>query len=150
MFKREEGFTLVELMVVVTIVGILLTIGLASYSAMTRIADDTGIQLDLVAATKVQALHYLEEGAFTDDDTVMLALEPTLHYTVDGNPSGTVVVSIAAGRAALDVCVFAQSKQGDWFSMRHSATDGDRYGTSSPVECVPATTDAWSARSWGE
>jgi len=149
-FSREDGFTLVELVVVIAIVAILMTIGLASYSAMARIADDRGTQLDLLTATKVQALHHLEEGVFTEDDSVLSDLEPTLRYTADGDPAGTIVVSIDAGRAALDVCLFAVTPQGDWFSIRHSATDGERYSTSPPVECVPGTTDAWSTKAWGE
>jgi prepilin-type N-terminal cleavage/methylation domain-containing protein len=148
MLRRDDGFTLVELVVVVAVVGILMTIGLASYSAMTRIADDKGAQLDLLTATKVQALYHLEEGVFTDDQHVLFDLEPTLRYTSAGIPAGTVVVSIAPGRAALDVCLFAQTPQGDWFSMRHSATDGDRYGRSAPVTCTPDETATWSVESW--
>lgn len=148
MRDREGGFTLVELVVVVAVVGILMTVGLASYRAMTRTADDTGVQLDLLTATKVQALHHLQTGVFTDDPGVLFDLEPNLRYTDAGDPTGTIVVSIAPGRAALDVCVFARTPAGDWFSMRHSATDGDRYATSNPVACTPGITDSWSVDSW--
>jgi prepilin-type N-terminal cleavage/methylation domain-containing protein len=148
MLRRDEGFTLVELVVVVAVVGILMTIGLASYSAMTRIADDKGTQLDLLTATKVQALHHLEEGVFTDDRRVLFDLEPVLRYSPDGEPAGTVVVSIAPGRAALDVCLFARTPHGEWFAIHHSVTGGDRYAESTPVACTPGETAGWSAESW--
>jgi prepilin-type N-terminal cleavage/methylation domain-containing protein len=146
--RRDEGFTLVELVVVAAIVGILLTVGLASYSAMRRVADDKGTQLDLLTATKVQALHRLEEGVFTGDEHVLFDLEPTLRYTPDGDPPGTIVVSIAPGRAALDVCLFARTPRGDWFSIRHSATDGDHRGRSAPGACTPGETATWPVDSW--
>lgn len=146
--RRDDGFTMVELVVVLAIVGILMTIGMASYRAMNRIADDKAAQLDLLTATKVQALHHLEHGVFTDDAAALFDLEPTLRYTPGGDPPGTVVVRSEAGRTALDVCVFTRTPQGDWFAIRHSAIDGDRYATSAPTPCVPGTTGAWSVEPW--
>ena len=146
--RRDEGFTLVELVVVIAIVGILMTIGIASYRAMNRQAGDRSVQLDLVTAAKVQALHHLEHGFFSDDGGALRVHEPNLQYSAAGDPSGSIVVVIEDGRSAIDVCLFAVTPQGDWFAIRHSATDGDRYALSGPVACEPGTTDAWSASSW--
>ena len=139
---------MVELAVVLVIVAILMSIGLASYFAMANTADGKGTQLDLVTATKVQALHHLEQDAFTDDAGVLVALEPTLQYSAAGDPAGSIVVEIEPGRETLDVCLFARTPQGDWFSVRHSTTDGDRYAQSAPVACTPDETDGWSTESW--
>lgn len=146
--RHDDGFTLVELVVVVAIVGLLMMMGMASYRVMVRDADEKGTQLDLLTATKVQELHYLEQGAFSDDVGVLMGLEPTLRYTSGGDPPGSVVVSIEAGRSALDVCLFARTGHGEWFGVLHSATDGDRYARSAPVPCGPGNTATWSTASW--
>jgi prepilin-type N-terminal cleavage/methylation domain-containing protein len=147
-FRRDEGFTLIEMAVVVAVVGILMTMGMASYRAMNRIADDKAVQLDLLTAAKVQTLHYLENGTFADDPVVLFDLEPTLRYSLEGDPAGTVVVRTEPGRSALDVCVFARTPQGDWFAVRHSAVEGDRYAVASPTQCMPGNTDTWSKDPW--
>lgn len=148
MRTRDEGFTLVELMVVVMIVAVLLTIGLASFFGMRRVADDTGVQLDLVTAAKVQALQHLETGEFSDTAATLLASEPNLSYSAAGVPAGTIAVVIEAGREAIDVCLFAQTNHGDWFSLHHSVTDGDRYSTAAPASCVVGLWGGWSRAAW--
>lgn len=145
---RDEGFTLVELVVVLAIVGILMTVGMASYRAMTQSSEAKAAQLDLLTAVKVQALHHLEEGTFTDDPATLFDLEPTLRYSADGEPAGTVVVRSEPGRTAIDVCLFARTPTGDWFSIYHSAVDGDRFGRAEPDACFPGIADDWSSGSW--
>ena len=148
MVEREDGFTLVELMVVVLIIAVLVAMGLASYYGMRRVADDTGVQMDLVTGAKVQALNHLETGEFTAVGATLLAIEPNLSYSVAGNPATTIAVIIEPGREGIDVCLFAQTEHGDWFSLHHSATDGDRYGNASPAQCQAALWGGWSREAW--
>ena len=146
--RDERGFTLVELTVVMFVIAVLIVIGLASFVQVRRIADDKGAHLDLLTAVKVQALQHLETGEFTEDVGVLFDLEPTLRYTNDGLPSGTIVVRSEVGRLDTDVCLFSQTEQGDWFAIYHSVEDGDRYGESDPIACTVANTAAWTTESW--
>jgi prepilin-type N-terminal cleavage/methylation domain-containing protein len=146
--RDERGFSLVELMVVLLVLSILMTVGLASYAQMTRIADDKGTQLDLLTAVKVQALQHLETGSFTDDVGVLFDLEPTLRFSNDGEPKGTVVVRIEDGRSEIDVCLFSQTKGGEWFAVSHSVSEAVRYSESTPVACTPGNVASWSTESW--
>lgn len=145
---REGGFSLIELMLVLLIVAILMVVGMASYAGMTRIADNKGTQLDLLTAVKVQALQHLDAGEFTGDVGVLFDLEPTLRYTVDGDPPGTIVVRSEVGRLELDVCLFSQTEQGDWFAIYHSVSSGARYGESPPMACTSGNVGAWTAEAW--
>lgn len=145
---RDGGFSLIELTVVMLILSVIIVIGIASYLKMTEIADDRGTKLDLVTATKVQELNHVAVGLFTDDVGELSALEPMLGYSADGDPAGTVVVEIEAGRADTDVCLFSKTAHGDWFSIYHSVVGGDRYADSAPVACTPGNVGGWSADPW--
>ncbi len=144
----EQGFSLVELMIVLLVLSVLMGIGLVSYSRMTRIADHTGTQLDLLTAVKVQALQHLETGEFTTDVHQLFDLEPNLRYSDAGEPPGTLVVSSESGRRDIDVCVFSKTTNGDWFAIYHSVDAGDSYSESAPVQCTEANTASWSKDPW--
>jgi prepilin-type N-terminal cleavage/methylation domain-containing protein len=145
---NDRGFTLIELSVVLLITTILMVIGMVSYVQMTRIADDKGVHLDLLTAVKVESFHHLETGEFTADAGVLFGIEPTLQFTNNADPEGTVAVRIEDGRAEIDVCLFSQTPHGDWFSIYHSVEAGDRYGESAPVACTAGNVAGWTTESW--
>ena len=137
-----------ELMVVLLVLSILMGVGVVSYARMTQIADDKGVHLDLLTAVKVEALQHLETGEFTSDEGVLFDLEPTLRFSNDGDPPGTVVVRLEDARTEIDVCLFAQTRNGDWFAIYHSVSTGDLYAESAPLACTPGNVAAWSQESW--
>lgn len=145
--RSDGGFSLVELTVVLLIVSVLVVIGVAGYARLVAVSDDKAAQFDVVTAVKVQALHQLQYGAFTDDAALLTPLEPTLEYSVDG-VVGTVVVRLEAATSATDVCVFAQTPAGNWFAAHHSLETGNRFATSEPVACTSAVVTTWSSESW--
>lgn len=145
--RRDGGYTLIETVIVVSIIGILTAVGIISLRRMTGLAEDRAVQLDLVTAIKVQMLHHLESGEFTDDAVVLHGLEPNIQYSATGD-DGTLVVLIQPGREAEDVCLFGRSANGGWFSVYHSVSVGDRFGTSAPVGCVPANVAGWGTAAW--
>ena len=138
---------MIELAVALAIVGVLMSFGIVAYGRMTHLADDQAVQLDLITAVKVQALHHLEHGRFTADPMVLHDLEPNLRYSVDG-ADGSLVVVVDPGREAQDVCLFARSDSGMWLGVYHSVPAGDLFGRSSPVACVPIQVAGWSRGSW--
>ncbi len=144
----DSGFTMIELMVSLAIVGILMGLGIVMYGKAAQAADDVEAQLDLVTAVKVQSLALLENGQFTVDEDELRALEPNLQYSLFGDPAGTIAVRVEPGRADRDVCVFAISRSNTWYSMYHSTLAGDLYGNSAPVECTPANVASWSREAW--
>lgn len=146
--RRERGFSLVELMVVLLVMAILMGVGVVSYARMTQIADNKGAQLDLLTAVKVEALQHLGTGAFTSDENILFDLEANLLFSDDGDPAGTIVIRLEDDRTELDVCLFSQTPNGDWFAIYHSVSSGDLYAEAAPLACTPGNVASWSPASW--
>jgi prepilin-type N-terminal cleavage/methylation domain-containing protein len=89
--RSERGFTLVELLVVILIISILASIGLATFLNQRSRAQDTEAKtaVSLVATTMVSIEH--DEGTFaTADRNALIALEPAIAEARDLEVDGTV------------------------------------------------------------
>jgi len=62
-----KGFTLVELIVVITIIGILATVGVGSYSNVLKTARDTKRKSDLRDIKTALDLYYFKHGTYRVD-----------------------------------------------------------------------------------
>lgn len=62
--SKTLGFTIVELLVVIVIIGILAAITIVSYTGMTKKANEASLVSDLGSAKKQIALYYVEHGVY--------------------------------------------------------------------------------------
>lgn len=68
MHQAKKGFTLVEILVAVTIVGILAAIGLGSFASSQMKARDSRRKSDLASIAKALEFYYNDRGEYPDDD----------------------------------------------------------------------------------
>ena len=66
--KSREGFTLVELLIVIVILGILIGIGFMRFAAVQDAANRSADDADLRVLTSAAQLFAMEETRFLDDD----------------------------------------------------------------------------------
>lgn len=62
--EYKKGFTIVELLVVIVVIGILAAITIVSYSGITNRANIASITSDLVSSKKILALYYVDNDAY--------------------------------------------------------------------------------------
>ncbi len=63
--KDQKGFTLIELMIVIAIIGILAAIAIPQFSAYRRRSYNAAAQSDLRNAATAQEAYYVDEETYT-------------------------------------------------------------------------------------
>ncbi len=86
--KTEEGFTLIELMIVIAIIGILAAIAIPQFSAYRARSHNASANADLRNAVTTQEAYYVDWQAYADnkaaleDDNYGLVLSSGVNFSV--------------------------------------------------------------------
>lgn len=88
MFRNSKsGFTIVELLVVIVVIGILAAISIVSYSGITNRAKVASIQSDLASASKQLKVFYVDNGVYPATISTNCAVSPTTTTNLCFKPS---------------------------------------------------------------
>jgi type IV pilus assembly protein PilA len=142
--KDDEGFTLIELMVVVLIIAILIAIAIPTFLGARSRAQDRSAQSNARNALTAAKTVYADNQTYLTPDaaglrTAMESAAPELEY-VGTASTGKGVVSVAATATIVEVAVLSDT--GKCWAIRDTAT-GASAGTTGPTEktggCTAAT-----------
>src|SRR5438874_8887305 len=92
--QSEEGFTLIELMVVVLIIAILLAIAIPTFLGARGKAQDRAAQSNLRNALTAEKTFYTDNQVYTSSTAAIASIEPNL--TFGATPSAGIVMSTAS------------------------------------------------------
>ncbi|MEO8423034.1 MAG: type II secretion system protein [Actinomycetota bacterium] len=153
---EEDGFTLIELMVVVMILAILIVMGLPTFLGVRSRFQDRGAQSDLRNVVLGARILYTDNATFTpanSSPTGVVTIVNTLCYVPTGQASiatnpvapacasgqGTGSISVASGISQFSAARMSTSQT---CFVIFDSTTGTRYGmTATPANC----TATWAA-----
>ncbi len=148
---EDEGFTLIELMVVVLIIAILIAIAIPTFLGARQRAQDRAAQSDIRNGLTAEKTFYTDVESYSAVTASMKAIEPSLQW---GTKTIVTVGDVTAGDGNV-VCLEQKSKSNKMFALADVATGssaGTYYNSDATGASVCSTTVAtvagWKTTGW--
>lgn len=136
--RSQDGFSLIEVMIVVLIIAIIIAIGVPTFLGFRTRAQDTEIKSEVANGAKVEAAFAAATGSgYSADPAALAVYEPSLDFS--GSTDRSLHVKVADAVSTGDsgqVLVYARSESGKWFGLRlvNAGVDAGQYTCIGDVE----------------
>jgi type IV pilus assembly protein PilA len=138
--EKEDGFTLIELMVVVLIIAILIAIAIPTFLGARKRAQDRAAQSSLRNSLTAAATIYTDAEDYTDaTPAALLASEPSLTFAATAATDSTGFKNVSVASTVSQVAMAALSKSGTCFYIKDIKTGGSAGTTYGSLESGAAT-----------
>jgi prepilin-type N-terminal cleavage/methylation domain-containing protein len=143
--RDERGFTLIELMTVILIVGVLVVIALPTLLGARTRASDVAVQSDVRNAFAAEKAYYTDNLTYTTDPATMTAIEAAITYVDGDTPLVTGVAYLHLHPIPNEIYVSAMSVSGTCFYLREIDGGGARFAADAAcgVADIQVYTSAW-------
>jgi len=124
--ERAEGFTLIELMVVVLIIAILIAIAIPTFLGARERAQNRAAQSNLRNALTAEETNYTDGEQYSNVPATMQAIEGSIAWVAAGSTANSGEVAISTGAQGVNanaiVCLYAHSSSGKDYAIKKIAT----------------------------
>jgi type IV pilus assembly protein PilA len=141
--RDERGFTLIELVVVILIVGLLVVIALPTFLGARTNAYDRAAQADVRNAFAAEKAYYTDTVTYTTNPATMTAIEAAITYVAGDTPAVTHIVYLSFDPIPNTIYVSALSQSGTCWYLLEADGGGARFA--SDAACGPADTQAYTS-----
>ncbi len=149
---KEEGFTLIELMVVVLIIAILVAIAIPSFLGFRSRAQDRAVQAEVRNVLLAEKGYWVDNTSFTTVQADLKAFESSIVLDVSTTSAVEegVVVTMPVSSNNNVVCLTRTSDSGNIFAIFEdsSATGGTFYRAVASGGTLACPTSAGAPTGW--
>jgi type IV pilus assembly protein PilA len=147
--RQDEGFTLIELMVVVLIIAVLLAIAIPTFLGVQNKAKDRAAQSSVRNTLTAAKAMYADDSDYLQATAANLGgVEPSLTF-VAGASTDPKQVSVAATPGAQTFVAAARSATGNCFYIRNASNGQTEFASDNTGTCnVTALPGSWSTNGW--
>jgi prepilin-type N-terminal cleavage/methylation domain-containing protein len=151
--RDESGFTLIELMVVVTILGVLLLMSVSTFTGMKQRANDSAAKQTAAKTLETGRILFTDRATYaTATPTEMMAAEPSVNVvdevTNSGGPEDASIWVPDAGSLGYQFVAAVYSESGHCFYIRDWVTLGIGFAVEDNVPAADCTADHAGSVTW--
>ena len=144
--RNERGFTLIELMTVILIIGILVLLALPTFMGARQRASDRAALADIRTAFAAERTYYTDTLTYTTNPATMTAIEAAITYLDGDTPLVTGVVYLHLHPIPNEIYISAKSGAGTCFYLREIDGGGAEFATD--PACGVADIQTFSRSIW--
>tara|TARA_B100001245_G_scaffold89592_1_gene64684 strand:- start:6143 stop:6646 length:504 start_codon:yes stop_codon:yes gene_type:complete len=149
--RKHSGFTIVELLIVVVVIGILAAIVIVAYNGITNSANDSAVKSDLANAAKALEIYRVNEGAYPASVSQVGAMTTPIKVSTQAYQKAPLYnFAYCWGSSGSSYAIAARSSSGNDFYVSSDSGGVQSFaGWAGVINTICVTNLSQSAGGWG-